>query len=73
MQEEYRSDCGCNLVRDGEESPSEETAALQEFKNGFDGCRNDGPLMVYICKLFSVKGCDIVGSNLGSQGKSPTA
>ncbi|KAK8796789.1 hypothetical protein WA538_000017 [Blastocystis sp. DL] len=54
----------CKKIRDGEESPSEETAALQEFKNGFDGCRNDGPLMVYICKLFSVKGCDIVGSNL---------
>lgn len=46
-----------NIVRDD----PEENSDLMEFKTAFDGCQRDGPLMIYICKLFAMKGIDIQG------------
>ena len=41
------------------QSDQDRRARLQEFKSSFDTCSNDGPLMIYICKLFVMKGIDI--------------
>ena len=41
------------------QSDQDRRARLQEFKSSFDACSNDGPLMIYICKLFVMKGIDI--------------
>ena len=38
-----------------------ELSELARFKAAFDGCRRDGPLMVYVCKLIAMRGVDIQG------------
>lgn len=45
----------------GEASGVSELSELARFKAAFDGCRRDGPLMVYVCKLFAMRGVDIQG------------
>ena len=55
------------VVRDTEDQQSsalvstELSNQLVFYKSSFDACQSKGPLMVYICKLFSVHGTDIVG------------
>ena len=47
----------------------EESAELGAFRAGFEGCRRDGPLMVYVCKLFGMRGIDIQGGEAIDRGK----
>ena len=42
---------------------------LLTFKKSFESCQCDGPLMIYICKLFSVRGCDIAGMTVDMLNK----
>ena len=53
------------LVRDNPEQCSE----LAAFQAGFEECRRAGPLMVYICKLFTMRGIDIQGGEAIDRGK----
>ena len=52
-----------SLVKDAVEqnASTDLTNALTFYKDSFNACRSQGPLMVYICKLFSIPGTDIVG------------
>lgn len=42
-------------------------SALSSYKHMFDTCDRNGALMVFICKLFTVEGCDIQGFPAGSR------
>lgn len=46
--------------------------SLISFKRAFDACNRNGVLMVYVCKLFSIQGCDIQGFPAGTRRSPPS-